>query len=333
MNDQVTRFLCNSMKTGVHSARLTISYNAIMNCFNYCNDLAKKKRKRLGITVPDKDREFYRFASKSGDPCFMDQTLDSLLNFLVKHDPLCPKEIKEWAGYGVVVAAPEYYSENEPELNKEDDYFFFTQQLYFEDELDALSIAIDSKAGPDLVAEIASLNEGTLQKFNDFVSSVPGFKGQMLFKKEGLQHTQTAVCNLYPAVLGLWVDTLAHKDVKRDVIDYLSNALLYFDKREWRMVIILCALSAESILIDVYETLAKEEAPQAPLGTLLEEINAIRKLPPDIDKCLNTLKSIRNSALHHKGLAVLTRKDALLGLINTAKFSLWWSFNCKDYGK
>jgi hypothetical protein len=326
----VVRFLCDPIASGAYCARLTVPYATLMELYTYCSNLSKEKRRRLKIEKPENDREFFKFMSSSGYPDFIDKTLDTLLNFLVKFDDKCPKEVKDWSEYGNTVVFPLYYSENEPELNKDDYNFFFGQQCYFEDITDALSIQIDDKAGPDFVAEIGSLTPKVLAKFRDFVSSIPCFKGKIIFKNEGQQHTQGSVYNLYPAVLGLWVDTFAHRNVKRDTIEYLSQALTYIDKKEWRMVIILSALSAEGLLADIYEDLFREESPEEPLGALIDDINKKRKLPPDVYKNLNTLNNVRNGALHHKGLTTLTRKEALLSLSSATKFSLWWSFNSVD---
>lgn len=330
MKDQIIPFLCDPIGAGAYCARLTVPYDTIIDLWEFTSKEAKRRRKRLKVERPTADREYFRFMSKSGYPDFLDRVLDDLLSFLVRFEDVYPKEVITWAKYGNVVTSPLYNSEENAEQRKEG-FFFFPPEVYFEDIKDAMSIKVDDKSAPDFVAEIASLTPKALSKFASFVSSIPRFKSKFIFKEEGKQHSQRSVYNLYPAVAGLWIDTLAHRSISRDMIDSLSEALDYMDKREWRMVIILCAMSAEGILSDIWEGVAHEEAPQAPIGFLIQEINKKRKFPPDAQKNLNRLNEVRNNAVHHRGMVTLTRREALVGLVSATKFALWWSFNNKSF--
>jgi hypothetical protein len=332
VKDQIVRFLCDPIRTGAYCARLTVPYQTIIDLWQFTREVAKKKKKRFRVEKPEADREYFKFMSTSGYPYFLDRVLDALLSSLIELGDICPKEVRDWADYGSIVINPLYYSEEDPELRKED-VFFFAPQSYFEDIKDAIGITIDDKAGPDFVAEVSSLTPKALSKFENFVRAIPCLESKIVLRDEGRQHSQRSVYNLYPAVEGLWIDTIAHKSISRDTIDYLSEAVSYIDKKEWRMVIILCALSTEGILADIFEDVTLEESPEEPLGALMQDIGKKRKLPPNVLKSLNTLNDIRNNALHHKGLASLTRKEALLSLINATKFALWWSFNCKDFNQ
>jgi len=330
MKDPITRFLCDPIGTGAYFARLTVPYDTITDLWEFLSKEAKKSKKRLKVEKPEADREYFEFMSKAGYPDFLDRVLDDLLSFLVKLGDVCPKEVSKWADYGNVVVAPFYNSQEDSEKRKEGS-FFFPPQVYFEDIKDAMSINVDDKAGPDFVSEIASLTPKALSEFASFTTAIPCFKSKVIYREDGKQHSQRAVYNLYPAVAGLWVDTLAHRSISREIIDSLSEALNYMDKREWRMVIILSAMSAEGILSDIYEDVAHEEAPEAPIGSLIQDINAKRKFPPDAQKNLSTLTQIRNSAVHHRGMVSLTRKEALVSLISATRFALWWSFNNRSF--
>jgi len=330
MKDQIIRFLCDPIRTGAYCARLTVPYDTIIDLWQFMFKEAKKKRKRLKVGKPTADREYFKFMSKSGYPDSLDRVLDDLLSFLVKLRDICPKEVSKWADKGNVVAAPLYYSEEDPEQRTEG-FFFFPPEIYFDDIKDAMSMKVDDKAGPDFVVEIASLTPKALSEFASFLTAIPSFKSKIIYREEGKQHSQRSVYDLYPAVAGLWIDTLAHRSISRDIIDSLSEALNYMDKREWRMVIILSAISAEGILSDIYEDIAHEEAPQAPIGFLTQEINKKRKFPPEAQKYLNALNEVRNNAVHHRGMVSLTRREALLGFMSAMRFALWWSFNNKSF--
>jgi hypothetical protein len=330
MKDQIISFLCDPIHTGAYSARLTVPYNTIVDFWEFMLEESKKRKKRLRVEKPTAEREYFEFMSKSGYPYYLEKTLDDLLSALVKLQDICPMEVSKWAEYGTYVIAPQYYINEESEQAKKG-WFFFAPETYFEDIKDALSVNIDNKSAPDFAAEIASLTPKALSEFESFVSAIPRFKNKIIIKEEGKQHSQRSVYNLYPAVAGLWIDTLAHRSISRDIIDSLGEALEYLDKREWRMVIIMSAISAESILSDVWENVAHEEAPEQPIGFLIQEINKKRKFSPEAQKSLNMLNDIRNSAVHHRGIASLTQKEALISLIDATRFALWWSFNCKSY--
>jgi hypothetical protein len=330
MKDPIISFLYNPIHSGAYCARLTVPYNAIVDFWEFMLEELKKRRKSLRVKKPTPDREYFEFMAKAGYPGSLEKVLDDLLSILVKLQDVCPKEVSKWAEYGTYVTAPQYYINEESEQARKG-WFFFAPETYFEDIKDAMSVNVDEKSAPDFAAEIASLTPKALSEFASFVSAIPRFKNKIIIKEEGKQHSQRAVYNLYPAVAGLWIDTLAHRSISRDIIDSLGEALNYLDKKEWRMVIIMSAISAESILSDVWEDVAREEAPEQPIGFLIQEINKKRRFPPEAQRSLNVLNEIRNSAVHHRGIVNLTRKEALISLISATRFALWWSFSNKSY--
>ena len=123
---------------------------------------------------------------------------------------------------------------------------------------------------------------------------------------------------------------MAHRNVSRDIIDLLNAAIEYMDKREWRMSIILSALSVETILGDIYEELTRKNAPAAPIGYLIQEINKIKKFPPSANKKLKNVNRMRRIAVH-RGTTIFNEKDAITTLMGAIQFLIWCCFEGKAF--
>jgi hypothetical protein len=319
-------FLCNPFKVGAYCARVIIPYEGILEFWDFLFCKAKERHKRFSVEKPEFNRDYYEFMRSAGVPEFVDKILDDMLNFLLGLKDVCPEEIKKWSDYGNVVVVPEYY---QAKMGGEEGFFFFAPQTYFEDIQDALSIRVDYKAIPDFVAEVTSLTPKALSVFKSFVMAIP-CAGKVTYRDEGKRHSKRFVFDLYPAVAALWIDCFAHKYISRDLIEFLSEAIDYIDKREWRMSILLSAFSVETLLSDIYEEILHKEAPEAPIGFLIQKIDETRKFPPEAMKLLKTLNRIRKSAVH-RGLMSFTQKEAILALMSALQFILWYSFEGRTF--
>lgn len=328
MRDNVTSFLWNPVHVGAYCARLVVPHKATTDLWDYLSDEAHKRHKRLKVGKPEKDRKLFDFMREAGHTMFLEESLDGMLNSLLEMKDLCPVEVKKWSDYGNVAIYPEYFLQSESRY--EEGFFFFPPQVYFEDIQDAMSINVDNRAQPDFVAEIASLTPKALKEFESFVTSIPCFKKRIVFTDEGKRHSQRLVHNLYLAVAALWVDKVAYNHINRETIDFLSGVIDYIDKREWRISIVLSAISAETILADIYEEIFHKEAPPAPIGTLIREITGRRNFPHEAMKPLSTINKLRKAAVH-RGTTGLTRREAMLGLMSSVTFAIWFSFNGKTF--
>lgn len=323
----VISFLYDPIKTGAFYARVIVPYQAIIEFWEYLCQRAKEKHKRFRIEKPILDREFYEYISEGEVEGILMKNLDDMLNFLAyKLKEECPETIIKWAEHGNLVIYPAYLEPGE----EFEGYFFFPPQAYFSDIKDAISLKVDNKAGPDFVAEVASLTQSALAEFKSFLHSIPTFEGKVTIIDEGKRHSKRHVFELYPAVAGLWIDEIAHRSVSRDIIDYLSEALNLLDARIMRMSVLLSAISTEMLLADLYEELAKKEAPEAPMGNLIKEINEIKKMPSEVTETLDKLNTLRKSAVH-RGIISFTRQDAIHALMYAIRFALWYAFNAREF--
>lgn len=328
MKNPMVSFLCNPYKIGAYCSRVVIPHQAIVEFWKFLSVKAKENRRRLRVRKPmELDREYFEFMRSTGTPDFFDKDLDDMLNFLVSLKSICPKEVAKWSDYGVSVIAPEYFT---PSAEAEDGSFFFAPQTYFADIQDAISVRIDYKAFPDVIIDATSLTPRALSAFKSFVTAIPFPKSKASFTDEEKRHSKRFVFDLYPAVAALWIDEFAHRYTSRDTIDLLDGVLEYMDKREWQMSIILSSFSIETILVEIYEEIVRKEAPPAPIGFLIKEINAIKKFPSEALKNLKMVNEMRKAAVH-RGMTTFTQEDAILTLMGTMQFVLWYCFNSKDF--
>lgn len=326
MKDSVTAFLCDPFKTGAYCSRVYIPYAAVIELWKFLSEKGKERHKKLKVAKPEEDLDYFRFMRDEIEE-YPERILDDMLNFLTKLDDICPEEVVKWSNYGNLVIYPDYFA---PSEEKEEGYFFFPPQAYFVDIEDAISIRIDKKANPNIVAEVSSLTPKSLFIFRSFLSSIPCIKTRFTYVDEGKRHSRRFVFDLYPSVAALWVDELAAKNVSRDITDFLGGAIDYLDKREWQMSIILSAISVEVLLADIYEEILHKEAPPAPIGFLIKEIDKKRKFPPEAMRPLKVVNRMRKAAVH-RGITSFTKKDAILGLMDATKFVLWCSFQGKSF--
>lgn len=66
-------------------------------------------------------------------------------------------------------------------------------QAYFVDITDAISIRIDKKAIPDIVAEASSLTPRSLSIFRSFLSPIPCIRITFAYADEGKRHSRRFV--------------------------------------------------------------------------------------------------------------------------------------------
>jgi hypothetical protein len=328
MQKGVLNFLQNPLETGAYCARLFIPQDTILGLWEFLAEKSKQNHKRFRIAKPDFNREYVEFSREFGAQDSLDKTLDDMLTFLVEHlKEFSPEAVNKWSNYGNSIIAPEYFR---PSNTEEGGYFFFAPQTYFADVQDAISIIVDGKAFPDFVAEVVSLTPKAITEFKAFIQSIPFRDSNVRLINEGKRHSKRLLYNLYPAVAGLWAYEFAYADMNREILDLVGAALEYMDKREWQMSVILSAFAVEGILVDIYEELLRKEAPPAPIGFLVQEINKKKNFPPDALRPLKIVNRTRKAAVH-RGIKSITQRDSIVALIGTVQFCLWFCFNGKEF--
>jgi hypothetical protein len=323
----MTAFLCDPLKTGANSLRIVIPFQAIAELWEFLAEKAKENHRRLKVKKPTYDNEYFEFAQELGLSGSIEKDLDDMLSFLIGLKDITAEPIKKWGESGVSVIAPEYFT---PSTEGDEGYFFFAPQTYFAEIQDAISIRMDFKAFPDLIINASSLTPQALSEFKAFVRAIPFPKSKPVFLNECKHFSNRFVLDLYPAVAGMWVDEIAHKYVSRDIIDLLNGAVEYMDKREWQMSIILSAFSVETMLVDIYEELLHKDAPPAPIGYLVQEIEKTKKFPSTAIKKLKIVNRMRITAVH-RGMTTFNMRDSIVALMGAIQFIFWCCFEGVDF--
>ena len=114
--------------------------------------------------------------------------------------------------------------------------------------------------------------------------------------------------------------------VPKDLNNFLSGAVRYFSSEEWRTSIVLSAISAESILADLYEEEYKENAPSIPLGDLYYKVKERITFSAEIARAIEIVNESRIAAVHRSRFPVSDR-EATNALYGATTFTMWYSSN------
>jgi hypothetical protein len=182
---------------------------------------------------------------------------------------------------------------------------------------DALSTSLNSSE-TELVIETSSIRGKLQDEYEQFVKSIPelGSHFRVLGKRER-RHSATYSFLLYPLATSLWLRAHAPRSVPDSLLKFLSGALNYIWRQEWRTSIVLSAIAVEFILAEIYEEENKQLAPDIPLGALNDEVKKTHTFPPPIAKAISETNDIRIRAVHRSALEASEREaiNALKGAV------------------
>lgn len=116
----------------------------------------------------------------------------------------------------------------------------------------------------------------------------------------------------------------ASKMIPKDLRDFLSNASKYYTSEEWRTSTVLSAITAESLLADLYEEEYRRPTPsKATLGELFEFAKKKVEFPQNIAEAIAMTNNARISAVHRSRFGVSDR-EATNALYGAANFTMWY---------
>jgi len=123
--------------------------------------------------------------------------------------------------------------------------------------------------------------------------------------------------------MDIWFKDESTVSVPKDLKDLLKAATNYYQSEEWRTSVTLSAIVTESILADIYEEEMKVDAPDVPLGALVEQVKKSVKIPKQIDSAIKNLNQARIAAVHRSKSPVSDR-DAEIALFSATKTLIWF---------
>ena len=182
------------------------------------------------------------------------------------------------------------------------------------------------------VVTAVSANAHGLEKFQEFIRKLPTFKSRVHTIGEGEAHPSGIVFQPYPAAIMAWIEGRSAIEYLPDFLrEYLTASSQYYNTKEWRTSIVLCAIALETLLAEFYEQEFRKEAPDIPLGGLKEEIvrevnkGGHRTLPRGIISWIDKLNDLRIAAVH-RGSRQLSAREAMECLHGLTKISLWYYY-------
>ncbi len=176
----------------------------------------------------------------------------------------------------------------------------------------------------ELRLNIISMNEKGCKVFEELFESIPIINRDIKISKINQKYSSRYCSEPMIAAIVLWMNTLGHAMVPEDIHKYLQSSVVYYEKEEWRISILLAAIAVESILAEIYEEYYHEVAPSDPLGLLKDKIERKTKFPPSVLKNIELVNQCRISAVHRSSTPVGS-KEARNAVVEATKF-IHWSF-------
>lgn len=187
--------------------------------------------------------------------------------------------------------------------------------------MDAISIK-PSFHSPNLIIDVVSVKESGCKIFEKFIKSIPIICQKANVTHRGKRHSSRYCCEPYSAAVMLWSIAIADKFVPEDILNYFDSSVIYWEKNEWRISIVLSAIAVESLLAEIYEEYFHEVAPSEPLGALRDRIENKQKFPRKVRKDIEFVNQSRIYAVHRSSMQVGER-EARNALMGATRFTQW----------
>ena len=173
--------------------------------------------------------------------------------------------------------------------------------------------------------DVVSVKKEGAILFLKFLKTIP-LIGETLVINKDLTETHSSRYTFRPYALAvrLWLKNEASKMIPKDLRDFLNGACRYYTSKEWRTSIVLSAITAESLLADLYEEEYHEPSPsKATLGELFEHAKKKIDFPQNIAEAIQMTNNARISAVHRSRFPVSDR-EAINALYGATNFTMWY---------
>jgi len=169
----------------------------------------------------------------------------------------------------------------------------------------------------ELVIDAFSLNGKLIGEYEQFIKSIPGLGSDFSIVSKKTRHSAAYSLLVYPHATSLWLRTDAPRYIPDTLLKFVSGALNYIWRREWRTSVVLSAITVEFILAEIYEEEHTRPAPESPLGDLYREVKQKHRFPESIAKSIEETNDIRIRAVHRSTLEASEREaiNALKGAV------------------
>jgi HEPN domain-containing protein len=309
--EKIVEYLFRPDKSGVHFDQVLIEFSNIKNLIH---EIIRKEAR-----IELKSLEFVDMGRRQ----FVRNTIDDLkkiINYLADSLKVPPYDVlsvgdlgfamnmlpaKDWSGPRFWVRCFEPY-----------------QAILESKDAIRMDFSFTAKA---LVLNLFSVKPEVLKTYEEFIRSIPLIgKGAEIVHK-GHRFSYRYCYEPYPSALMVWIYTIANETIPIDILKYFNEVVVYWQREEWRICIVLCAIAVESILAELYEEYLHETAPPDSLGVLFGKVHKIVKLPQDIIEDINTVNKARITSVHRSSMQ-LGQREARDALISATRFTHWLYF-------
>ena len=324
MND-ILSYLLDPNKSGVYLTTVSIDVSSLKKLFQEIRSFDEKEGIRPG--------ESYKLLDYADSTAFSDmiaqRAIEDLGNAVTHLNIYAPKEgilsSKILRPKALITTRHLGFIRKKAYVrNSNGAYFsdaFLEPNINMLKTMDAMSIS-PSFHFPNLIIDVFSVKQSGSQIFEKFIKSIPIIGEKANIVKKGKKYSSRYCYKPYPAAVMLWTCGIVGKFVPEDILNFFDGSVRYWERKEWRISIILSAIAVESLLAEIYGELFHEIAPPDPLGALRDKIEKKQKFPPKTRNDIDLVNQSRIAAVHRSSMQVGERetRNALMGAI---RFTHW----------
>ena len=322
--DYVIKYLKNPMKTGVFNCQITLNLSETEKLYEFLLEHIKTRREKAKI------RRDLREAQKETY-----YPLNELLKkfyyavYVMLEMEECPRvieklydwQMKEDIEFGLEESVPEIFS---PTIMSDlNDVLSIDILKPAEDQTEELWFTLRELG--EVALDITSVKKEGAMFFTKFLKTIPLLGQTVVVNKDATQtYSSRYIYRPYAVAVSLWLEKEASKFVPKDLRNFLTNSSEYYTSEEWRTSIVLSAITAESLLADLYEDEYHKPTPsKATLGELFELTKKKVDFPQDIAEAIQITNNARISAVHRSRFPV-SDVEAVNALYGTINFAIWY---------
>lgn len=316
----IIEYLTNPLKHGVFTQTLSFSIYTVDSLVKKWQPKIEKEYGSYHGMTPTYTFDFKEFVDYEYWVDFKTSlhNLNNIIRFINMQKRLEKKEhpIRNWAK--MLIWAPWQYTDKE-DVKIEN----FPEYASLIEINDAINI---SKKGRDkkVLLNITCVGKRGIERFDEFVKSIPEIGNQADFSDVQKRHLQRFVYQPYPSALFLWINVLGYYQIPDHIRNFLNGAISYFRGKEWRTSIVLSAIAVEIVLAELFEENFHQEAPDVSLGKLIELLKEKFSFSPDIEKAISLTNEKRITAVH-RSQTEPSEREAVDSLFGATRLTLWYS--------
>lgn len=316
----IIEYLTNPLKHGVSTQTLSFSIYAVDSLVKkWQPEIEKKYGKYHGMT-PIYTFDFKEFVDYEYWVDFETSlhNLNNIIRFINMQKRLEKEEhpIRNWSK--MLVWAPWQYVHKEDV--KVENFPKYASLIEINDAINISKMGRDKK----VFLNITSIGKRGIERFNEFVKSIPEIGNQADFSDVQKRHLQRFVYRPYPSALLLWINALGYYQIPDPIRKFLNGAISYFRGEEWRTAIVLSAIAIEIILAELFEESFHQEAPDVSLGKLIELLKEKVSFPSDVERAISLTNEKRIIAVHRSQIEP-SEREAIDSLFGATRLTLWYS--------